>query len=57
MSIAAPGALCATGNQLLASLPASEMEQLRPMLERVHVDVGAVLYEAGSPIRHIYFPA
>lgn len=45
-----------TGNQLLESLPASEMDQLRPLIERVHVDVGTVLHEAGCPIRYVYFP-
>ena len=55
MSIS-PGAVARAGNRLLSSLPASEMSRLEPLLERIHVDVGTVLFEAGSPMRYIYFP-
>ncbi len=44
------------GNRLLAALPPKEWSRLAPMLERVHVDEGALLYEPGQPIRHLYFP-
>lgn len=45
-----------TGNLLVDALPLPEREHLAPLLERVHVAVGAVLYEPGQPMRYIYFP-
>ena len=46
-----------TGNCLLASLPAHDLEHLCALLERVKVAVGDVLCEPGQEIRYIYFPA
>jgi CRP-like cAMP-binding protein len=43
-------------NQLLAALPSDVQERLFPHLELVSLRVGQVLYEAGQPRRHVYFP-
>ena len=43
-------------NHLLAALPASEYERLLPHLERVPLELGWALYEAGTPQNHVYFP-
>src|SRR4051794_36252780 len=43
-------------NHLLAALPADEMEALRPELETVPLIFKQVLYEAGRPFEHVYFP-
>jgi len=43
-------------NQLLAAVPVKEYNSLLPHLERVSMPVDHVLYEAGAPMRHIYFP-
>ncbi len=43
-------------NHLLASLPDAEWERCRPMLERVDLPLGKVLYEAGQRVTHAYFP-
>lgn len=43
-------------NHLLAALPTEVYERLRPYLERVQLPLGTVLYAAGVPLRHIYFP-
>ncbi len=43
-------------NQLLAALSRREYERLRPHLEEFTLSFGEILYEAGHPIRHIYFP-
>ncbi|MBW4562458.1 MAG: Crp/Fnr family transcriptional regulator [Mojavia pulchra JT2-VF2] len=43
-------------NQILAALSASEYQRLVPHLERVHLELKQVLYEAGEPITHVYFP-
>lgn len=57
MKIAAPAALAEhTANRLLAALPTDDLAHLATMLEPVRVEVGAVLYEPGDPIRYIYFP-
>lgn len=45
-----------TGNQLLAALPPTEWALLEPLLESVELPVGALLHEAGSPLRNVYFP-
>ena len=44
-------------NELLASLAPVQWEQLRPHLEWVPLPLGTVLYEAGSALDHVYFPA
>ncbi|MEY4640381.1 MAG: hypothetical protein RLZZ227_375 [Pseudomonadota bacterium] len=43
-------------NHLLAGLPPEVRERLFPHLEIVALPVGKVLYEAGAPLRHMYFP-
>jgi CRP-like cAMP-binding protein len=43
-------------NHLLHSLPAAELEALRPHLEPVELVREAVLVEAGSPLTHVYLP-
>ena len=43
-------------NQLLAALPAGELERLRPTLELTPLPLGHVLYEAGTQLQHVYFP-
>ncbi|WP_417354610.1 Crp/Fnr family transcriptional regulator [Gallaecimonas pentaromativorans] len=44
-------------NRLLAALPAPEFARLAPYLEEVNLSLGAVLYESGSELRHLYFPS
>jgi CRP-like cAMP-binding protein len=43
-------------NSMLAALPRAEYRRLLPALERVVLELGDVLHEAGAPIRHVYFP-
>jgi CRP-like cAMP-binding protein len=43
-------------NDLLAALPAEEMDRLQPSLEPVEMDLGEVLYESGKRQAHVYFP-
>ena len=43
-------------NQLLASLPPEVAAALQPRIESVDLQAGAMLYEAGSVLRHVYFP-
>ena len=43
-------------NQLLASLPAVELERLMTKLEEVELKLGDSIYESGVEIRHLYFP-
>ena len=44
------------GNLLLASLPETELAVLRPDLESVHMNVGAVAAVQGRQPDHLYFP-
>jgi CRP-like cAMP-binding protein len=44
------------GNHLLAALPASDFERLRPNLQPTSLSLGEVLYEAGSHLDAVYFP-
>ncbi|HEV2861470.1 MAG TPA: Crp/Fnr family transcriptional regulator [Pyrinomonadaceae bacterium] len=46
----------ATGNRLLACLPAEEFDLLSPHLERVKLSHGDPLIKPGEPIRRVYFP-
>jgi CRP-like cAMP-binding protein len=46
----------AIDNRLLASLPADMCERLRPALELVSLALGAVVYEPGGGMDHVYFP-
>ncbi|WLQ16329.1 Crp/Fnr family transcriptional regulator [Hahella aquimaris] len=43
-------------NHLLAALPSHVLNRLRPHLELIDLPLGAVLYESGAAMRHIYFP-
>jgi CRP-like cAMP-binding protein len=43
-------------NHILDALPPAERERLFPHLKLVELSLGAVLYESGDPLRHIYFP-
>ena len=43
-------------NHLLAALPASDYERVRPHLELVSLPLGLALYESGSEQKHMYFP-
>ncbi|MDH4289881.1 MAG: cyclic nucleotide-binding domain-containing protein, partial [Aquincola sp.] len=43
-------------NHLLAALPTVEWERWQPLLERVDLPLGKVLYESGSTMSHVYFP-
>ncbi len=44
-------------NHLLAALPAPEWKRLLPHIEAVELPLGMVLYESGSILSHVYFPA
>ena len=44
-------------NQLLAALPAADYERLLANLEFVKLPLGLVVFESGSKLRHLYFPA
>ncbi|MDE2366249.1 MAG: Crp/Fnr family transcriptional regulator [Betaproteobacteria bacterium] len=43
-------------NHLLATLPAAELERLKPHLELVHLPLGDVLSESGGRLSYAYFP-
>jgi CRP-like cAMP-binding protein len=43
-------------NRLLAALPRKDYLRLLPGLDPVDLVFGEVLYEAGEPIRNVYFP-
>ena len=43
-------------NHLLASLPAIEWQRWSPQLEWIDLPLGAVLYESGTTLSHVYFP-
>ena len=43
-------------NQLLASLPPEVTEVLKSRIEPVELVAGMLLYEAGTVLRHVYFP-
>jgi CRP-like cAMP-binding protein len=43
-------------NRLLGALPAIVLARLRPNLEAIELQLGSVLYEPGSLLRHAYFP-
>ncbi len=43
-------------NRLLAALPDEELERLRPDLEEVKLETGAILTDAEQPFSHVYFP-
>jgi CRP-like cAMP-binding protein len=43
-------------NQLLASLPPEVRAAMRPSMAFVELSAGTLLHEAGSVLRHVYFP-
>ncbi|GAA4405866.1 Crp/Fnr family transcriptional regulator [Quisquiliibacterium transsilvanicum] len=43
-------------NQLLASLPPEVADVLQSRIESVDLAAGAILYEAGTVLSHVYFP-
>ena len=43
-------------NNLLASLPPEEWKRWAPLLERVDMPLGQVLYESGIALDYVYFP-
>jgi len=46
----------ARGNLLLAALPEHELAHWLPDLECIEMPLGAVLYESGGHLSHVYFP-
>jgi CRP-like cAMP-binding protein len=44
-------------NQLLAKLPLSVQQSWFPQLELVDMPLGAVVYESGATLSHVYFPS
>src|SRR5687767_1379473 len=50
------GAESAVRNDILRALLNSEYKHIRPMLERVNLEHGAILHRADQPIEHVYFP-
>lgn len=47
---------CQRNNRLLASLSQEIYQQLLPHLEPVTLESQQILYQAGEPISHVYFP-
>ncbi|MDD5028343.1 MAG: Crp/Fnr family transcriptional regulator [Rhodoferax sp.] len=45
-----------TQNHLLAALPAADFEPLAEHLELVSLNLGQMLYDPGTQMRHAYFP-
>ncbi len=43
-------------NHLLAALRPRVLERLSPQFESVPLSLGEVIYEAGAPLSHVYFP-
>nr|WP_316641739.1 Crp/Fnr family transcriptional regulator [uncultured Roseateles sp.] len=43
-------------NKILSALPLADWEHLSPQLEWIEMPAGTLLHEAGSLIRHVYFP-
>lgn len=43
-------------NRLLAALPEAEWQRWQPLLEAVELPLGAVVYESGGTLSHVYFP-
>ncbi len=43
-------------NHLLDALPEAEFARILPLLERVPMSLGEVLYESGGELRYVYFP-
>jgi CRP-like cAMP-binding protein len=47
----------ASENRLLAALPAADYSRIAPHLEAVPMLLGDSIYESGSQLNHVYFPA
>jgi CRP-like cAMP-binding protein len=45
-----------SANRLLAALPQADLHRILENCEQVELDSHDVLYEAGAPLRHVYFP-
>jgi CRP-like cAMP-binding protein len=43
-------------NRLLAALPESEWQRWQAQIDHVQLSLGAVLYESGGAMSHVYFP-
>jgi len=43
-------------NRLLAAMPDADYQALAPVLERVPMPLGQVVYESGGPQGYVYFP-
>ncbi len=43
-------------NMFLATLPSADLERLQPHLKPVELVHEAILFEAGDPIEHVFFP-
>jgi len=43
-------------NFLLAALPDPEWQRWQPLLEKVEMPLGQILYEPGTTLAHVYFP-
>ena len=43
-------------NHLLAALPPPEWSRWAPLLERVEMPLGQVIYESGAALKYVYFP-
>lgn len=56
MGITGPQAASTHGSQLLASLPARDVEHLGRDLERVRLDAERSLIHAHAPVRRVFFP-
>jgi CRP-like cAMP-binding protein len=52
-AVTAPGGI---SNSLLATLPATDLDLLRPELAMIALDQDAVLSRAGEPIEYVFFP-
>src|SRR5580700_1609847 len=51
-----PGIAFPQQNHILDALPQADRDRIFPHLKPVTLPLGAVLYEAGDALRHIYFP-
>jgi CRP-like cAMP-binding protein len=50
------GARAVDGNRILASLPRPDLRLLEP-IEQVRLPARHTVFEAGAPLRHLYFPS
>lgn len=44
------------GNRLMSALADQDWERWKPQIEIVKLEVGEILFDAGNPIHHVYFP-